>query len=242
MLRQKDLSLQAHQQHQHQQQQAQHQQHLYPSHHHASPLVTHNLPSLPMPHSPLSSKTPTNAQGPPFPSLDYHPSPGYAPIHHLEASSISTQSYFLHDHDHLRHPSTSSASASSIGANGSLSHSHNSQPSPPTAGTNSPGRDADLLRDLFWPSWPARLPTPELLQHLYVMFSPPHTVTDLSPVSTSFLLPCPMPTAFFTRTRSLPPLPCPPHRPVSLKPPSCMPFAPWLVSSPRLWFRLPCPI
>ncbi|KAF8480648.1 fungal-specific transcription factor domain-containing protein [Gautieria morchelliformis] len=127
----------------------------------------------------MNTKTPTHPRSSqPFGILDYH-SPAYHPVHQMDPSAISAHSYFSHgpESDTLRRHTASSASVSSLGAGSSLSHSQNtSQPSPPTAATNSPGRDADLLRDLFWPSWPARLPTPELLQHLVGVFfsSLPH--------------------------------------------------------------------
>ncbi|KAF8592080.1 hypothetical protein K439DRAFT_1401652 [Ramaria rubella] len=100
----------------------------------------------------------------------------------------------------------SSTSISSIGATRSMSRSrNNSHPSPPTAATNSPPQDADLFRDLFWPSWPARLPTPELLHHLVEVFfaSLPHATRVLHQESFVASLSLPPTTAEFPETSIL---------------------------------------
>ena len=158
MLRQKDLTLQSQAQAQLLQQQQS--QRLY------SQLPSRRSPLL-MSLSPKTAGRPSLAN---FGALDYNQSSGY-PVQHVDPSALSSNPYFHHtpDHDNLRHHRCgSSASVSSLGASGTLCCSHtSSNPSPPTTDISLPGRDTDLLRDLFWPSWPARLPTPELLQHLY---------------------------------------------------------------------------
>ncbi|KAF8527964.1 fungal-specific transcription factor domain-containing protein, partial [Hysterangium stoloniferum] len=94
----------------------------------------------------------------------------------LPASLAHLTSYADMDPNHQ--PIASSTPVSSLGATGSVSISHENlaYTGPLTRATNSPTQDVELLRDLFWPSWPARLPTPELLEHLVDVFfaSLPH--------------------------------------------------------------------
>jgi hypothetical protein len=134
-------------------------------------LGPHHFASDSMSQPFLLPNTPSDAGTPqPFGVIDYRQSPGYPSDPHPNTRPLPGHSSYspVPDHDHIRHPAPtapSSTSVSSFGAPRSLPDSrNNSHPSPPTAATNSP--DRDLFRDLFWPSWPARLPTPELLQHL----------------------------------------------------------------------------
>lgn len=169
MLREKNLTLQSQQAQAQAQAQQQLPQRLY------SQPQNRRSPHL----MSLSPRTPIPPILPNFTPPDYH-SPAFQPVQHVDPSTLSSNSnsYFhpVPDQESLRHHRCgSSASASSIGTSGTLCCSQTSSNTmPSTADASLPGREADLFRDLFWPSWPARLPTPELLQHLYAVPINPH--------------------------------------------------------------------